>query len=132
MSARLSKRLSDLKAEGRAGFVPFIMAGDPNVDVSLSILTQLPEHGADIIELGMPFSDPMADGPTIQAAGIRALEANTKLANIFSIIFCIGILIYASMCISRKGRFGDFLNPSPFDDFLYPSPVFPKDFLNFL
>lgn len=86
MSERLSNRLAELKAQGRAGFVPFIMAGDPNLKISAEILHQLPDHGADIIELGIPFSDPMADGPTIQAAGLRALNARTKVADIFKLV----------------------------------------------
>lgn len=86
MSERLSKRLADLKSEGRAGFVPFIMAGDPDMETSLSILKQLPANGADIIEVGVPFSDPMADGPTIQAAGIRSLASGTKLDDVFAMV----------------------------------------------
>ncbi len=86
MSARLNKRLAALKAEGRAGFVPFIMAGDPSVSQTADILQKLPAHGADIIELGMPFSDPTADGPTIQAAGLRALNAGYKLNDLFTLL----------------------------------------------
>ncbi len=78
-SARIAKRFADLKAEGRAGLVTFITAGDPNIDVSKSILKQLPEAGADIIELGMPFSDPMADGPAIQASSQRALDNGASM-----------------------------------------------------
>ena len=86
MSVRLRTRLSALKAEGRAGFVPFIMAGDPSAAKTAEILQQLPKHGADVIELGMPFSDPTADGPTIQAAGLRALKAGYKLENLFTLV----------------------------------------------
>ena len=64
---RIAKRFAKLKAEGRAGLVTFITAGDPDPEASFEILKALPEAGADVIELGMPFSDPMADGPTIQA-----------------------------------------------------------------
>ena len=78
-SVRISKRFADLKAEGRAGLVTFITAGDPNLEVSSSILKQLPEAGADIIELGMPFSDPMADGPAIQASSQRALNNGASM-----------------------------------------------------
>ncbi len=76
---RIAKRFADLKAEGRAGLVTFITAGDPNFDVSSSILKQLPAAGADIIELGMPFSDPMADGPAIQASSQRALNKGASM-----------------------------------------------------
>jgi len=71
---RIEKRFADLRAEGRAGLVTFTTAGDPDYDSALRILKGLPAAGADIIELGMPFSDPMADGPAIQAASIRALQ----------------------------------------------------------
>lgn len=86
MSERLSKRLTALKAEGRTGFVPFIMAGDPSLEITSKMLRELPAHGADIIELGMPFSDPMADGPTIQAAAIRALNAGTRLSDVLELV----------------------------------------------
>jgi tryptophan synthase alpha chain len=86
VSIRLRTRLTELKAENRAGFVPFIMAGDPNVSKTAEILAKLPDHGADIIELGMPFSDPTADGPTIQAAGLRALKAGYKLEHLFELL----------------------------------------------
>lgn len=77
--SRIERRFTKLKAEGRAGLVTFVTAGDPNLDVSAEILAGLPGAGADLIELGMPFSDPMADGPSIQAAGYRALHAGTTL-----------------------------------------------------
>ncbi len=67
MTTRLDKRFSRLKAEGRAAFVTFITAGDPDAELSFSVLKGLPGAGADVIELGMPFTDPMADGPAIQA-----------------------------------------------------------------
>lgn len=76
---RLEKRFEKLKSEKRAGLVTFITAGDPDLDTSLQILKGLPDAGADIIEVGMPFSDPMADGPAIQEASIRALNANMTL-----------------------------------------------------
>ncbi|MDH1339276.1 tryptophan synthase subunit alpha [Ectopseudomonas oleovorans] len=71
--SRLQNRFAELKAENRAALVTFITAGDPDYATSLSILKGLPEAGADVIELGMPFTDPMADGPAIQLANIRAL-----------------------------------------------------------
>ena len=80
MTTRIDKRFATLKAEGRAALVTFTMAGDPDYDTALAIAKALPKAGADVIELGMPFTDPMADGPAIQAAGVRALKAgqNTK------------------------------------------------------
>lgn len=71
--SRLQNRFAELKAENRAALVTFITAGDPDYATSLSILKGLPDAGADVIELGMPFTDPMADGPAIQLANIRAL-----------------------------------------------------------
>ncbi|MFM2421497.1 MAG: Tryptophan synthase alpha chain [Pseudomonadota bacterium] len=70
---RIDRRFRKLKAEGRAGLVTYVMAGDPTYDAALELVLGLPKAGADIIELGLPFSDPMADGPAIQAAGLRAL-----------------------------------------------------------
>ncbi len=79
MTTRIDKRFAALKAEGRAALVTFLMAGDPDADASLEIVKALPAAGADVIELGMPFTDPMADGPAIQAAGLRALNAGQTL-----------------------------------------------------
>jgi tryptophan synthase alpha chain len=79
MSTRIDRRFAALKAEGRAALVTFIMTGDPDYDTSLAIVKALPKAGADVIELGMPFTDPMADGPAIQAAGLRALAAGQTL-----------------------------------------------------
>ena len=76
---RLTRRFEKLKGEERAALVAFITAGDPTADTCAKILHGLPAAGADIIELGMPFSDPMADGPAIQAAGMRALKAGMTL-----------------------------------------------------
>jgi tryptophan synthase alpha chain len=80
MTTRIDARFAALKQEGRAGLVTFTMAGDPDPATSLAILEGLPGAGADLIELGMPFSDPMSDGPTIQAAGQRALKQGQTLA----------------------------------------------------
>ncbi|WP_448203744.1 tryptophan synthase subunit alpha [Azospirillum sp. sgz302134] len=74
---RIAKRFAALKAEGRAGLVTFITAGDPDLETCRAVLDGLPAAGADLIELGLPFSDPMADGPAIQAASLRALHAGT-------------------------------------------------------
>jgi tryptophan synthase alpha chain len=76
---RIERRFAELKREGRAGLVTFITAGDPDYETSLAILKALPKAGADIIELGMPFSDPMADGPAIQASSQRALKAGQTM-----------------------------------------------------
>ena len=77
--SRIGRRFAKLKTEGRAGLVTFVTAGDPDLATSAEILAGLPAAGADLIELGMPFSDPMADGPSIEAAGHRALKAGTTL-----------------------------------------------------
>jgi tryptophan synthase alpha chain len=79
MVARIDRRFERLAAERRAAFVAFIMAGDPDPETSLDLLKALPAAGADIVELGMPFTDPMADGPPVQAAGLRALKAGQTL-----------------------------------------------------
>jgi tryptophan synthase alpha chain len=76
---RIDRRMAKLKAEGRPALVTYFMGGDPDYETSLSIMKALPQAGADIIELGMPFSDPMADGPAIQAAGLRALKGGQTL-----------------------------------------------------
>jgi tryptophan synthase alpha chain len=86
MSTRIDKRFAALKKEGRAALVTFIMAGDPEYDTSLAIAKALPKAGADIIELGMPFTDPMADGPAIQAAGLRALKAGQRMTRTLSLV----------------------------------------------
>ncbi len=78
-AARISARFAALEAEGRAGFIAFVTAGDPDRETSAAILAGLPDAGADLIEIGMPFSDPMADGPSVQAAGLRALRAGMTL-----------------------------------------------------
>ncbi|MDL2406425.1 tryptophan synthase subunit alpha [Rhizobium calliandrae] len=79
MTARMEKRFAALKAEGRPALVTYFMGGDPDYETSLGIMKALPVAGADVIELGMPFSDPMADGPAIQLAGQRALKAGQTL-----------------------------------------------------
>lgn len=76
---RIADTFARLRAQNKKAFVAYIMAGDPDVDRSLAVMTGLPAAGVDIIELGMPFTDPMADGPTIQLAGQRALEAGMTL-----------------------------------------------------
>ena len=76
---RIDQKFATLRAEGKKAFVAYIMAGDPDYADSLDLMKGLPEAGVDIIELGMPFTDPMADGPTIQLAGQRALEGGQTL-----------------------------------------------------
>jgi tryptophan synthase alpha chain len=87
MSAtRIARRFAALRAEGRAGLVTYVVAGDPDAATSLALLRGLPRAGADLIELGMPFSDPMADGPAIQAAGLRALKAGMTLRGTLDLV----------------------------------------------
>jgi tryptophan synthase alpha chain len=82
LMSRIAKRFQQLAADGRKGFIPFVTAGDPNLNLSLDILLKLADLGADVIELGVPFSDPMADGPTIQRSSQRALCNGTTLADV--------------------------------------------------
>ena len=79
VTTRIDARFAELAKQGRSAFVTFLMAGDPDPATSLDIIKALPKAGADIIEIGMPFTDPMADGPSIQAAGLRALKAGMTL-----------------------------------------------------
>jgi tryptophan synthase alpha chain len=79
MTTRIADRFTSLAAEGRPALVTFLMAGDPDGETALEIMQGLPAAGADLIELGMPFSDPMADGPAIQKAGLRALQGGETL-----------------------------------------------------
>ncbi len=76
---RIDRRFAALKQEGRPGFVAYVSAGDPDHETSLEIVRGLPQAGADVIELGMPFTDPMADGPAIQASGLRALKSGANM-----------------------------------------------------
>ena len=84
--SRLQSRFAELKQQNRAALVTFVTAGDPNYDASLAILKGLPAAGADVIELGMPFTDPMADGPAIQLANIRALEGKQDVAKTLQMV----------------------------------------------
>lgn len=86
MTTRIDTKFADLAKEGRSAFVTFVMCGDPDIATSLAIIKALPKAGADIIEIGMPFTDPMADGPAIQAAGLRALKAGTTLKKTLQVV----------------------------------------------
>jgi tryptophan synthase alpha chain len=83
---RIERRFATLKAEGRGGLVTFVTAGDPNKATSLEIILGLPAAGADLIELGMPFSDPMADGPSVQASSLRALANGASLRSTLALV----------------------------------------------
>jgi tryptophan synthase alpha chain len=85
-SGRIGRRFAALAAEGRAALVTFVTAGDPDAETSLALLRRLPAAGADLIEVGMPFTDPMADGPAIQAASLRALAGGATLASTLDLV----------------------------------------------
>ena len=97
MTTRIDARFAELKNQDRAAFITFLMAGDPDPATSLAIIRALPKAGADIIEIGMPFTDPMADGPAIQAAGLRALKA--------------GMTLKKTLAMVREFRTGDAITP---------------------
>jgi tryptophan synthase alpha chain len=97
MTTRIDARFAELKKQDRAAFITFLMAGDPDPATSLAIIKALPKAGADIIEIGMPFTDPMADGPAIQAAGLRALKA--------------GMTLKRTLAMVREFRTGDATTP---------------------
>jgi tryptophan synthase alpha chain len=85
-TTRIDRRFAALKAEGRRGLVTFVTAGDPDYETSREILLGLPGAGADVIELGMPFSDPMADGPAVQASSLRALKAGQTMRRTLELV----------------------------------------------
>jgi len=86
MRNRIDKKFAELKKRGEAGLIPFVTAGDPEIKTTLKILRALEEAGADAIEVGVPFSDPMADGATIQRASERALKGGTSLPNVLKLV----------------------------------------------
>jgi tryptophan synthase alpha chain len=86
MTTRIDARFAQLAKEGRSAFVTYVMAGDPDPATSLEVIKALPEAGADVIELGIPFTDPMADGPSIQAAGLRALKVGMTLKKTLELV----------------------------------------------
>jgi tryptophan synthase alpha chain len=113
MTTRIDRRMAKLKAEGRPALVTYFMGGDPDYDTSLSIMKALPKAGADIIELGMPFSDPMADGPAIQAAGLRALKGGQTLKK--------------TLAMAREFRKGDADTPIVMMGYYNPIYIFGVD-----
>ena len=86
MTTRIERRFAALKEQGRAALVTFTMAGDPDYETSLAIAKALPKAGADVIELGMPFTDPMADGPAVQASSVRALKSGASMAKVLEMV----------------------------------------------
>ncbi len=112
-ATRIDRRFAALKSEGRAALVTFITAGDPDLETSAKILAGLPAAGADIIELGMPFSDPMADGPAIQAASLRALKA--------------GQTMQKTLAMVKAFRASDDTTPVVLMGYYNPIYVFPTD-----
>src|SRR5260370_36769714 len=85
-STRISRHFAELRASGELGIVAYITAGDPTLDATLKFVLALADAGADVIELGVPFSDPLADGPTIQRASERALKSGTTLAGVIDLV----------------------------------------------
>ena len=83
---RITRKFADLKAKNQSALIPFVTCGDPNIDTTLEVMHQMVENGADILELGVPFSDPMADGPVIQLANERSLEHNTSLSDVIALV----------------------------------------------
>ena len=84
--SRIAARFAALRTEGRGALIPFLEAYDPDAETSMAILRGMPAAGADLIEIGMPFTDPMADGPTVQAAGLRGLKAGATLARTLAMV----------------------------------------------
>ena len=108
--SRYATRFAELRRKGEGAFMPFVMLGDPDVKTSFEIVKTLIENGADVLELGLPFSDPIADGKTIQAADQRALAKHFRTADAFRIIakirkldneIPIGLLVYSNLINSR-------------------------------
>src|SRR3989337_1860197 len=110
---RIDRRFAELKRERRAGLITFITAGDPDYETSLAVLKALPASGADIIELGMPFSDPMADGPAIQASSQRALKSGQTMKKALRMV--------------KAFRSGDDTTPLVLMGYYNPIYVYPVD-----
>src|ERR1700726_7925 len=85
-STRISRRFAEMRESGELGIIAYITAGDPSLDASLKFVRALADAGADVIELGVPFSDPLADGPTIQRASERALKCGTTLSQVIGLV----------------------------------------------
>lgn len=127
---RYDTLFNSLKEKSEGGFIPFVLLGDPNPEVSERIIETLIESGADALELGVPFSDPIADGPTIQAAHVRALDARVSVADAFGIIrkvrdrhpdLPIGLLIYSNVAVVHGlERFYDEVRATGADSVLLP------------
>ncbi len=113
VSTRIDRRFAELKTANRPAFVSFVTAGDPDYETSKKILFGLPDAGADVIELGMPFSDPMADGPAIQAAGLRALKSGQTMKKTLQLV--------------REFRAVDDTTPIVLMGYLNPIYVYPVD-----
>src|SRR5208282_1716025 len=86
LTSRIDRRFADLRAAGELGIITYITAGDPTLSATRDYVLALAEAGADVIELGVPFSDPLADGPTIQRASERALKSGTTLAGVIALV----------------------------------------------
>lgn len=112
-STRIDRRFAELKKAGRPALVTFVTAGDPDYETSKKILFGLPQAGADVVELGMPFSDPMADGPAVQAAGVRALKAGQTMRKTLQLV--------------REFRAVDDATPIVLMGYLNPIYVYPVD-----
>ncbi|MEQ9258647.1 MAG: tryptophan synthase subunit alpha [Roseovarius sp.] len=113
---RIDAKFAELKAAGKKAFVAYVMAGDPDYDTSLEVVKGLPDAGVDIIELGLPFTDPMADGPTIQLAGQRALEG--------------GMTLDRTLALARAFREGD--DTTPIVMMGYYNPIYSRGVERFL
>ncbi|MGR3270917.1 tryptophan synthase subunit alpha [Thalassococcus profundi] len=113
---RIDARFAALKTEGKKAFVAYVMAGDPDFDTSLELVQGLPDAGVDVIELGLPFTDPMADGPTIQLAGQRALEG--------------GMTLDRTLELARRFREGD--DSTPIVLMGYYNPIYSRGVAKFL
>lgn len=111
MTGRYAERFAALRAQGEGAFVPFVVLGDPDLATSARMLRLVVEAGADMLEVGIPFSDPVADGPVIQAAAARALRAGARPADCFALLrefrseepsIPIGLLVYANLVVARS------------------------------
>ena len=108
---RIARRFASLKDAGRAALIPYLTCGDPDAETFARILSALPAAGADLIEVGMPFSDPMADGPAIQAAGLRALKAGMTLKGTLDLVRQFGLVKPSQQGLRRlEDQIKPFLN----------------------